>query len=291
MRSILVATDFSERSDRALRRATLLARTFGASVLLVHVVDDDQPRRIVNAEQQAAGDILEEQAQSLREIDGLNCQSRVVLGEAFEGITRTAREADVDLVIVGPHRRQALRDVFIGTTAERTIRESERPVLMANAAPSGAYRQLLIATDLSACSGHAVQAVTTLGLERDISIAVVHVFDAPASALMTRSSMSKDQIEHYLADERDRATGELTAFLARFKLGAVSTILQPATAPVAQIIWAAAREVSAQLIVVGTHGRSGLAKALLGSVTEEVLRVASRDVLAVPPRGAATGAS
>lgn len=58
MKTIMVATDFSERSDRALRRATLLARQFEATMLLVHVVDDDQPRRIVDAERDEATKLL-----------------------------------------------------------------------------------------------------------------------------------------------------------------------------------------------------------------------------------------
>ncbi len=50
MRTIMFATDFSERSDRALRRAVILAPAHGAALEIVHVVDDDQPRRIVDHE-------------------------------------------------------------------------------------------------------------------------------------------------------------------------------------------------------------------------------------------------
>jgi len=58
MKKILLATDFSERSVRALRRATLLARRFAASLVIIHVVDDDQPRRIVGGERDAASALL-----------------------------------------------------------------------------------------------------------------------------------------------------------------------------------------------------------------------------------------
>jgi len=278
-----VATDFSERSDRAIRRATLLAQTFGASLTLIHVIDDDQPRRILRAEQQAVEAFLGEQTRSLREIDGLACTSRIVLGDPFEGITQAAREDEADLLIIGPHRRQVLKDVFVGTTAERTIRASERPVLMANGVPAGPYRRILLAVDLSGCSGDAVHAVQNLGLNAKAAVSVVHIFDAPASGLMYWSSSDEDRIKDYLAQEEERASGELAAFLTDFNLGPVQQILRPDETSVAHIICATAREASADLIVVGTRGRTGIAKTLLGSVAAEVLRSSDRDVLAVPP--------
>ena len=288
MKNILVATDFSERSDRAIRRATLLAREFDGRMSLVHVVDDDQSRRIVQAEQREANAVLQEQVRSLREIDGLTCDFRVVLGDPFEGIALASREAKADLVVVGPHRKAALKDVFIGTTAERTIRTSDRPVLMANGNPAGPYRRILIAMDLSECSADAVRAVRTLALDRKASVSVVHVFDAPAVSMMHRASSTDDQIKDYIADEQERADGELRTFLGKLHLTPVQSILSPADRTPAHHICAAAREVSADLIVVGTRGRTGVAKILLGSVAEEVLRISDRDVLAVPPVRSAT---
>ena len=283
MKRILVATDFSERSDRAVRRATLLAKTSGASLSLVHVIDDDQPRRILRAEQQAAEAVLAEQTRSLREIDGLECASRIVLGDPFEGITAAVREDDADLLVIGPHRRQVLRDVFVGTTADRTIRASDRPVLMANGIPAGPHRHILVAVDLSGCSGDAVRAVQNLGLEAKAAVSVVHIFDAPAAGLMVRASSTEDEIQDYLADEEERASGELAAFLQDLDLKPMQRFLKHNESSIAYTICAAAREVSADLIVVGTHGRTGIVKTLLGSVAAETLRSSDRDVMAVPP--------
>ncbi|GER06685.1 hypothetical protein GCM10007972_13080 [Iodidimonas muriae] len=291
MKKILVATDFSERSDRAIRRATLLARTFDAALLLVHVIDDDQPQRIVRAEQQASADLLAAQTRSLREVDGLRCEFRIVFGEPFEGITQLAREANADLLVIGPHRRQALKDVFVGTTAERIIRSSDRPVLMANATPAGPYRHGLVASDLSECSGDALNAVQSLGLSQHMKVSLIHVFDAVALWAQSRASLSEDEVKDYLDDEEERAAAELSAFLAKLGLDPMPQILKPATAPVAQVISSVARDIATDLVIVGTHGRTGIAKMLLGSVTEELLRAADRDVLAVPPRRAGQGAA
>lgn len=283
MNTIVVATDFSARSDRAIRRAVLLAHTFEAAVQLVHVVDDDQPVRIVTAEEEAADAILNEQSRSIRELDGLDCGYRIVLGDPFEGISHSAQELAADLVIIGPHRRQALKDMFIGTTAERTIRLSRLPILMANAVPAGPYRRALVATDLSEPSKTAVRAVADLGLFTRQTLSLLHVFDAPESWLRTRGSLSEDQIKAYLANEKGRAASDLSKFASDVGLRAAELILEPSKASAGHMINETADKVRADVIVVGTHSRSRLAKAFLGSVAEEVLRTATRDVLVVPP--------
>ncbi|MEX0828239.1 MAG: universal stress protein [Haliea sp.] len=284
MKNILVATDLSERSDRAIRRATLLARTFDAALLLVHVIDDDQPQRIVKAEEQMAADLLAAQSRSLREVDGLRCESRILLGDSFNAINCTAQEEEVDLLVIGPHRRQILKDVFVGTTAERLIRISSRPVLMANAVPVAPYRQIMIATDLSDCSGDALRAAVALNLLSKSAASVLYVFDAPATGLMNRASLSEDQIQDYMYNEEQRASLDLLAFLVEHDLRSLPCILKPAMSSVENVILSAARDISAEVIVIGSQGETGIAKMLLGSVAEKVLRMADRDILVVPPQ-------
>lgn len=262
---ILVATDFSTRSDRAMRRATLLAKDIGARLALAHVVDDDQPTRIVQAERSAAEAVLEEHLRTLRKADGLECDSRLVQGDPFEGIAQAADDLGADLVIIGPHRRQALKDIFIGTTAERTIRNSRRPVLMTNGIPAGSYRHVLIAVDLSECSADAVRALLNLGFEREVAVSVVYVIDA-------------------IAVGEAQASQNLAAFLAPINFDPIRRIVKPKESLTAATINKAARECGADLLVVGTHGRTGVADLLLGSVAQEVLRTAIVDVLAVPPQ-------
>ncbi|MBW8319646.1 MAG: universal stress protein, partial [Rhizobium sp.] len=133
----MVATDFSERSDRALRRATLLARQTGASITLVTAVDEDKPRRLVDEEKREAEALLREMSATVRNVDGVPCEARVVLAEPSQAIVQTASESRPDLLVIGPHRRQLFRDIFVGTTAERTIRNAPCPVLMVNATPAG----------------------------------------------------------------------------------------------------------------------------------------------------------
>src|SRR3546814_3781559 len=75
---ILLATDFSTRSDRALRRATMTAKTLGASVSLVHVVDSDQPRYMIDAQVDASRLILNDTARTIGEFDDVADSSNVV---------------------------------------------------------------------------------------------------------------------------------------------------------------------------------------------------------------------
>ncbi|MCF3593932.1 universal stress protein [Rhodobacteraceae bacterium LMO-12] len=283
MKKIMLATDFSERSDRALRRATLLARQFEAALLIVHVVDDDQPRRIVESERDVASTLLRELRDTVQDIDGIPCETRVVLADPFAGIARAAEEVAPDLLVIGPHRRQALRDVFVGTTAERTIRSVACPVLMVNAPPVGPYGHVMLTTDFSEGSTRAAKTCIGLGIARDARATMLHVFDAPAVHLAMSHTVPVDERQAYIDDERREASRNLAAFMKSLDWQSLRPDVRQVRKSRVEDILAAAREASADLVVIGTHGRGNLAKLILGSVAEAVLRRADRDVLAIPP--------
>tara|TARA_R100000789_G_scaffold35519_4_gene38448 strand:+ start:1775 stop:2647 length:873 start_codon:yes stop_codon:yes gene_type:complete len=287
MKMILVATDFSERSDRALRRATLLARQFEAKLHLIHVVDDDQPKRVVDAEHDQASKLLRQLAETLREVDGVACETRVILASPFAGIVRAAEELGPDLLVIGSHRRQVLRDVFIGTTAERTIRSVACPVLMVNATPTGRYRRVLQTTDLSDGSRDALRRLPTLGITEHAKNSLLYVFDAPALRLTFSGSMPQQNQHSYLDDERHTAERELAKFVVSSGLGECQKIVRHETTSAPNEILKAAHTEKADLIVLSTQGRRLVTKMILGSVTEQVLRVSTVDVLAVPPTSVA----
>ncbi|UYN97284.1 MAG: universal stress protein [Enhydrobacter sp.] len=282
MKRIFVATDFSTRSDRALRRAVLLARRTSVDIVLVHVVDDDQPARLVTAREREARELLAEFAATLHGVDGVDCDTRVLLGEPSEQIAEAAANLGADVVVMGPHRRQALRDVFVGTTLDRTIRRSGHPIVVANAAPAGPYGRVLVATDFSPGSAAAAKAMRTLRFLDGLEVVVLHAFEASAQRLLVRSSMTMDQWRDYLAQEEARAAEELAKFLKEVNLAPTRGLVRLADPSPAAAIRACARAEKADLVVMGTHGRTGPAKLLLGSVTEDVLRDADIDVLVVP---------
>lgn len=283
MKTIMVATDFSERSDRALRRATLLARQFNAQLSIIHVVDDDQPLRIVDSERDAAEDLLRELRTTVRTVDGVPCETRVVLADPFAGIARAVKTEAPDLLVIGPHRRQALRDVFVGTTAERTIRSVSSPVLMVNAPPVGQYGHVLLASDVTETAQHVASAFARLGIATGTKTTLLHVYDAPAMHLAMSHTIQSDDRQAYLDDLRRDASRALGAFAVAVGWHPVGREVRQSHGTPATGILATAKELAADLIVVGTHGRKGLSKFFLGSVAEGVLRASDRDVLAIPP--------
>lgn len=279
----MLATDFSERSDRALRRAVILARAHGARIELVHVVDDDRPRSLVEQEAEQARRLLTELARSLETLDGLSCGTRLLCADPFAGIAQAAREADPDLLVIGPHRRRLLRDVFVGTTAERTIRTVGCPVLMVNGAPVGPYRNVLLTTDLSDNSRLALQACQTLGIPEEGRSFILNVFDAPALRLAMSGTIPKDNKDDYVKTLQQEAAKDLAAFMATLGNPRMERILRQNASTVAHEIFDTGAEVKADLIVVSTQGKGNLSRMVLGSVTEDVLRASPLDVLAIPP--------
>ena len=87
---ILVGTDFSTRSDRALRRATLLARQANADLVLAHIIDNDRPLNLVRAEEREAAALLDELSTTTVNVDGVRCDFRLAPGEPFEEIHNVA---------------------------------------------------------------------------------------------------------------------------------------------------------------------------------------------------------
>lgn len=283
MPHIVAATDFSSRSQRALRRAGMLATQIGAELTLVNVVDDDQPQSMIDVERREAEKYLNEQIASLAELRGVRCQAATTTGEAFEGILRTAKEVACDLIVMGSHRKQALRDVFIGTTIERVIRAGSFPVLMVNKPAEVFYHRIVAAVDLSDASARAVKAAYGLHLLDKADITLLHVFQAPARGKLYASSVAKEDIDAYVADERAQAADELAAFLVTHAFGGPGWRRRLAEGAPVEVIERVVTEEESDLLIVGTHGRSFLVKTLIGSVAEEVLRRLDVDILAVPP--------
>ena len=280
---LLAATDFSTRSQRALRRAGLIARHSGAELTLVHVVDDDQPRQLVELELREAKRILDDQIRAMIELQGVRCRPEVIAGNVFEGILRTAHSMKADLVIMGSHRKQLLRDIFVGTTIERVIRTGPYPVLMVNNEVEQPYKQVFAAVDTVEASAKAIRTARNLGFTSDTHVTLVHAFLPLAKEKMSYAGVDTDSIDEHVASERVRMAGELVAFLEANELRDQRWSWRVEEGTPFEVIAFAVKQTRPDLLIIGTHGRSGIAKVLLGSVTEEVLRSLEVDILAVPP--------
>lgn len=282
-RRILAATDLSSRSDRALRRAAMLAQAAGTELLLLHAVDDDQPRSMVEAERREAEVLLRHQIAALPEVR--DAIALVAEGDPFEAILDTAEARAVDLIVLGEHRRRLLRDIFTGTTLERVMRHGQRPVLMVSAPPAGPYRRVLAATDCSAHSARALRTAARLGFLEDAALTVVHAFEPPGMGAMALADMPGPAIAALAAEAAREARAALAGFLAGLDLGGPPQLLVEQGRP-ATVVKDAAARLRPDLLVIGTAGAGGLRRALLGSVAAEVLAGVGCDALAVPPGAA-----
>lgn len=280
---ILAATDFSTRSQRALRRAGLLAREKSFELAIVHVVDDDQPARLVDLEKRESERYLAEQIDTLAELRGVDCRALVVVGDPFDSILRAAASVAAELVVMGVHRKQFLGDIFIGTTVERVIRAAPCPVLMVNHEPTDVYRLVLAAVDTVSPSAKAMKTVETLRLLENAKLTLVHAIHAPARGKLALAGVDNGQIEQYLAAERDRARAELRAYFAANDIDIEAHPMRIEEGSPFATIAAAVRDLMPDLVLIGTHGRTGVAKVLLGSVTTDVLRFIDTDILVVSP--------
>jgi nucleotide-binding universal stress UspA family protein len=282
MQRIMLATDFSERSDRALRRAVILARQHGATLDILHIVDDDRPRRIVDHEVNDARQLLADLARSLKDLDGVACNTQVLLDDPFAGIVKATANTPPDLLVIGPHRRQVLRDAFVGTTAERTIRAVRCPVLMTNGPPVGPWRHVLMTTDLSTPAGDALARFLAAGLSGDATRSLLYVYDAPALRLAMSDSMGKDGQQDYIDGLRVEARQDLAKFVGQSAIGQAERIVRHQETTIANEILQSANEVKADLIVIATQGKGAFARMMLGSVALQVLKDANIDVLVMP---------
>lgn len=278
---IVVATDFSTRSDRALRRATIVARQFGAVLVLVHAIDDDQPQHLIDEQTNASRVILEESANTITEMDGIAAEVRVLAGDVFSTILHVAEEVAAGLIIVGPHRRQ-LRDAFMGTTAERTIAHSRRPVLMTAGVPSAPYDRAMIALGFDESSKFAARRVQEMDFVDPAEIIAMHAFDAPGQTMMQRAMVEPETVDHYVAGEQIDAQADLSQVLEEVGLCGARRVIVPVNGSAARRILECAREENASLIVVGTSQKTRVQRFMLGSVAEAVLGDADRDVLVIP---------
>jgi nucleotide-binding universal stress UspA family protein len=280
---ILAATDFSTRAQRALRRAGRLARDGGAELVLLHVVDDDQPQHLVELEKREAAALLAERIEAMEELQTLRCRAVVEAGSPFDGILRAAAAEAADLIVMGAHRRQLLRDIFIGTTIERVIRSGPRPVLMVNRDPGADYATVLAPVDLSEMSARAIDRAREIGLLDRALVTVLHAFYSLGKGRMVSAGIDREAIERYVDGDRRKALEELASFMATSGLAGRGWTSRAEEGGAFEVIQRIVEATRPDLLVLGTHGRSAFVKVLIGSVTEEALRSLDADILAVPP--------
>jgi universal stress protein E len=280
---IVAATDLSKRGECGVQRAAELAGRRGAQLVILHVIDDDQPTAMIANETRDAEAVLRETVDALGSVAGSAPKVLVRTGHAPEVIAQAADEFGADLIVMGAHRRRLLADIFTGTTIERVIRASRRPVLMANLPVEGPYRGMVVAVDFSEPSKHAVREARRLGFLDGARLVMLHAFTPLARDVMHYSSVDTRIVHEHVSEESLRAREDLARFCQDVDIPPGEVDLRVGDGEPERVVTDVIAATDSDLLVIGTRGASGLKRILMGSVAERLLRAVEIDILAVPP--------
>jgi universal stress protein E len=289
--SIVVATDFSACSGVALSHALRIAQRSGAALHVVHMIDTH-----VVSDMQAASPLR----QSIQE--GLEAQARqawkrfaagipgaselaieIGITNRSVGIVERAKQDGADLIVLGAFgdRRP---DVGFGTVASACVRRSACDVMLVRDTQRGPFTRVLAAVDFSATSRIALERAAEMARGDGAELHVVHIYQNPWQGLVYGEAMIIVSPEDEAQIQRD-----MEARLSRFAQPVLDAAGMHATLACVQElghrhgIAGVARSMGAQLVVLGTRGRSNLRDVFLGSTAERTLAEAHCSVLAVKP--------
>ena len=276
--SVVVGTNFSDGARAALERAGWLPLGRGAMVEIVHALPDEHDRGVAEQMDAAAYEHLNEARRSFTIASPVNAVAkRDVFISAKHGrpdieIARGAHRGRAELIVLGRHDHQTVRDLLVGSTAERVARRGDVSVLVVKRSPAGPYRRPCVAVDLSESSRLAIEMALRLSERTAESIDIVY-------ALPLIDTVDLPVPGYRIAEDVRRARAQLSEFLRDFERSSVRFDIAIHAGDPRAIILQEARHRGADLIALGTHGRSGVARAVMGSVAERVLRAATCDVL------------
>lgn len=279
MKNIVMATDLSARSDRALERAISIAQVHDAELTIVHVVDDDLPASVADAQESAARVAIQRDVDKLATGDGPRVSISVVFGQAYVDVLEISEKADADLIVLGVHRENALKDMFRGTTVERVIRAGNVPVLLVKDRVNVPYQRVVVGVDFSVYSRRAVEFAIEFVPEGQFHL--VHAYDVPFKGFLYGRDTQKEVSKQQQAKFDQMIEGEMATFLSSLEGNPpkLERIMQEGMAR--QVVDRQVTQLKPDLLVIGTHGRTGVAHAFLGSVAEDLLKAPPCDVLAV----------
>lgn len=282
--SILLATDLSARSDRALDRAIMLARQQQCRLVALHVMEAPNATALTTpawrrltpdhkalAQRRLADDLAEA---------GVASEAVVVNGHPLDVILDTVAHFDCSLIVTGVARETSLGRLMLGSTVERLARQATEPVLVVKARPRQPYQDVVIATDFSEGSRQALAAA--LKVAGQARITLFHAYAVPVQ----QDGVPQDAVVRSFYND---ALQKAQAFLADTSELAGKTppdiVLEPGQPE--NLLSAFVFQRRCDLVVTGTHGLTGILRTAIGSVAEKLLEALPCDVLIVRQNKAA----
>jgi nucleotide-binding universal stress UspA family protein len=270
---VLVPLDGSELAEAILPLLEGGEPLWGSEILLVRSLSaETSPESSAETE---AGDYLARQARRL-ERTGLRVRCEVWHGDPSQAIVNAAARGRVDLIAMTTHGWRGLDRLRFGSVAESVVRNTRVPVLLVRGHlrwPADRSPRILVPLDGSALSAAVLTVVARLGVSRHAVVELLHVFETHASGVdlppsLNAADRQRAAARNYLERVAARLTGKW--------LEVEPVVLEgPAARTIAQRVV----DGGADLVAMTTHGRSGVARLLLGSVAEQVLRTADVPVL------------
>ena len=271
MKNILVATDLSIRSERAVRRAFAIAESCSCEVTVTCVIDDELPTGVAKT---LAADARQELEALCTSITEKSVDIRVVIGDPVQDIVSLSEKLDVDLIILGVHKKRAFWDMFSGTTMERIVRATNRAVLLSSEVVANGYKNVLCGIDLSpACEAAANISMT---VAPEAKLYGFHAMHVPYIGLFGPDKSAKT-LEPFI----ETANKRLHDWWQNADLPTGLEKPEPMPMSVTESLAIKLKEIKPDLIAIGAHGRSLVSPTLLGSFTEMLIRTPPCDLLLV----------
>lgn len=285
--SLLVATELSVSANNAVRRAALIAQEHGARLHILHVLNRTLgsqlrhwPSTKFNLETEAAHalGVLRGMAAEIAGICDVTPTVSVLAGDSVEILTRAAELSD--LVVLEQRRRGRNGVPWIGSAVAPMIRACPRPILVIKTPAERPYRRVLVPVDLKVRSDAAL--LVAASMKREAGVHVLQAIDGRREAALREANVSEHTLQVERLREEAGSRARLNRKIASLGLDTTRMSLVLAQGPALHSTLQHARQIDADLIVAGQHGRSFIADLLFESFNGGLLSQAACDVLLVP---------
>jgi nucleotide-binding universal stress UspA family protein len=295
-KTILLATDFQSPARKAFSHAVALAAVLHARLVILHVIKaaarphhaSGSGGRYLGTLKTAAMLELGRLARIGQEAD-LQAEVSLLSGSPAASILEEAAKLQPELIVMGTHGRVGWDRLRLGSTAETVVRKASCPVLtLHDMVPGDTFRhpvkvrmsRLLLATDLSSSAPAIARYTAHLAEQLEASLLMLHVAEEGGRSHAARPAVVTDRRVGALS--KDRRRQRLERLVSTIRLRDLPVESHCVAGPPVETILSEAARWEANLVIVGTAGRRGLSRLVLGSVAEGVIRRAGCPLLVVP---------
>jgi len=282
--NVLLPFDGSDGAAEVLHHAAEIAHWADATVRVLYVADTNRDSvtvvrgQTVDALEQQGRDIVEEAAKTLETL-GVSYRTDVLQGNPAPTIVEYAEEYDQDLIVMPTHGREGLSRYLAGSVSEKVVRLSSVPVLSVRMQPDETltfpYEDVLVPTDGSDAATHAADHLLEFAAALDATVHVLSVVDDSTLGPDVRSTIAGEESEQAATEAVD------TVVSAAETHGVTDVVRHVEHGRPAEMILDCIETNDVHAVGMGTTGRRGTDRILLGSVAEKTVRSAPVPVLTV----------